>query len=213
MSKEFEDAIRMLEEALQKKPDDIEIHERLLKALVRSRCFSKVPGGFVKMVHTKPLWTQFHYEIMMTLVFMGAGTSIRQEFQVLTGRDPREVFYWYGLGLVSQALTDQRAAVMAYRAAIEADPSYAPAYHNLGIALRLSGKESEALACHEKAISICPNLAEAYYALGVMYMKPGQYLKAKSYFAEFVRVAPPYLDTYVQEAEQSLLLLSRATRT
>jgi tetratricopeptide (TPR) repeat protein len=215
MDKELNDAIRMLKKVLQKQPDDLEIHERLLKALVTAGFFTEIPEYFISMVRVKPLWTQFHYEIvgMMNMVSSSAGgQAIRHEFQVNTEKNPKEVFYWYGLGLINQTLSDQPAAATAYLAAIKADPSYAPAYHNLGVALRLCGEWSEALACHEIAVKISSNLAEAHYALGVMYMRQSQYVEARSHFTEFVRLAPPYLDTYVQEAEISIAALSKVPR-
>ena len=112
-------------------------------------------------------------------------------------------------------------AIEAYKAAISADPSYAPAYSGLGDAYMGSGNSEQALAAYQEEVRVAPNDAQAHYDLGYFYNAMGRYGEAFAPLTRAKQLNPGFTEAfyelgvaYLQTAdyEKALAFFGSATR-
>jgi tetratricopeptide (TPR) repeat protein len=83
-------------------------------------------------------------------------------------------------------------AVGECRAALAADPTWAPAYYHLGCARARRGEDEEAAACFRKALELNPSSTEAHCALAHVLARLGQSGPARSEYQEATRLTPSW---------------------
>lgn len=88
--------------------------------------------------------------------------------------DPRNVYAFYNLGVVSAAQDDPVRADYHYRIALGLDPVYVPALLNLGLLVAEAGGTEEALELYQRAALVAPSIASTHYRLGVLYASMGR---------------------------------------
>ncbi len=80
----------------------------------------------------------------------------------------------YNLGVLLQDKGQIDEAEANYRAALQWNPNFAPAYRALGLVLKEQGKLDEATAYLRHALELQPNSADAYCNLGSVYKDLGR---------------------------------------
>jgi adenylate cyclase len=115
-----------------------------------------------------------------------------------------EAYEWYLKGRHALARRNEaslRAAIDAFRKAVEADPSYAQAWSGLadGLALLPSFGATprgevlpEARRAAERAVSLDPGLGEAHASLGLVAQNEWAWIEAEREFAKANDLAPSY---------------------
>ncbi len=88
----------------------------------------------------------------------------------------------YTLGRAYKGKGDLDNAAVAYRRAVELDPSAVMAWVSLGIALRARGKLGEAIECYRRALALKPNLGEAQHGLAVALRDKGDMQAALEHY-------------------------------
>ncbi|MCW5937224.1 MAG: hypothetical protein KIT11_07960 [Fimbriimonadaceae bacterium] len=91
-------------------------------------------------------------------------------------------------------------SVGAYRDAVLADPSYAPAYVGMGNAFLLEGKTDHAKAAYRTALAKDAKNLEAGYQLGLVAQMDGDYRGAVAQWRGVVSLTPTYKDTFARMA-------------
>lgn len=119
-----------------------------------------------------------------------------------------EAYEWYLKGrylIARRSEPSLRAAVEAFRKAVEADPDYAQAWSGLadGLALLPSFSPTpvgevlpEARRAAERAVSLDPGLGEAHAALGLVAATEWSWAEAKREIAKAIDLAPSYATAY-----------------
>jgi adenylate cyclase len=119
-----------------------------------------------------------------------------------------EAYEWYLKGRHVIARRDEaalRAAIDAFRKAVEADPNYAQAWSGLadGLALLPSFSATlvgevlpEARRAAERAVSLDPGLGEAHASLGLVAFTEWSWSEAEREIANAIDLAPSYATTY-----------------
>ena len=103
--------------------------------------------------------------------------------------------YNLGLGLIYLNRYDE--AEVAYRKAIELNPSDAATYSNFGLLLHKNMKRyKEAEASYQKAIELNPLDATAYYNLGNLLKNLKRYEEAEAAYRKAIELEPLYAATY-----------------
>ncbi|MBI3370704.1 MAG: tetratricopeptide repeat protein [Betaproteobacteria bacterium] len=92
-------------------------------------------------------------------------------------------------------------ALQCYRQAIEADPSFAPAYMNLGIALQATQDLAGAIASYQRAIALDPGYAAARYNLGLTRLVLGEYAQAEVDFRAVLGLRAEFPEAWVALAD------------
>jgi tetratricopeptide (TPR) repeat protein len=93
-----------------------------------------------------------------------------------------------------EAMRDQ--AAVAYRRALELDPSLVPALINLANIHYSRDELVEAQALYERAIALESGFFEAHFNLGNIYHDLNQFAQAERCYAEALRLNPYYADTH-----------------
>jgi len=102
--------------------------------------------------------------------------------------DRPESHYNIGNHLANQG--DFFAAERAYRAALQRDPQFVPAYVNLAELQRASGGESLGIATLRRGLAAVPDAPALHYALGLALHRQGEAGAALAELAEAARLGP-----------------------
>ena len=193
MNERMSETLALLRGAAEKRPDDINIRQKLFDAYLRAGLFDEAVQAFTALVRTQPEWPQFHFDTLAC----GLGGSLAEvhvAFERAADGQPGDALVWYGLGFIWQLLDDQEAAGAAFRQGIAADPQFAALHYNLGVVLMDDAKQA---AEHlHRAVACSPTMAEPHFPLGTIYMTQDRH-KAAHHFREFIRLAPAYLHGYI----------------
>lgn len=203
MNEDTTEALALLRRAAAKRPDDVGIMQKLFAACIQTGLFDDATQAFFDLVTSRPDWPQVHFETLGR----HAGRMLAQmldAFERAATGQPSNSLGWYGIGLVQQLLQNQQAAADAFRKGLTAMPRFAALHYNLGVALM--DDVAEATEELYQASACSGTMAEPHYALATNYMMTDSD-KAIYHYREFVRLAPPHLRAYVDQAQMSLHLL------
>ena len=159
-------AIAVLESALRKYPQDLELNLELGQALIEIT--DRQPEG---------------------LGYLRTAVALQPKSPV-----PRKALAKahdnLGQALRGQGKLDE--AIAEYRKAIEIDKKFAAAHFNLGKALRDQGKLNEAIAEFRKAIEINPKNAPTHFNLGRIFSKQGNLDEAIAEYRKVIETDPRF---------------------
>jgi tetratricopeptide (TPR) repeat protein len=148
----------------------------------------------------QPDWTQLHFEIVDYAVKRERlAKPLYEPLYQMIQKKPKDAQLRYMMGLLMQALGDQRAAIAEYEEATRLDPSHAVAWHNLAVA-HSSTDPAKSIELWQTATRLNPRLAEAHFALGAILMRVGKRREAVESFRKFVPLAYPHLEAFRQQA-------------
>jgi tetratricopeptide (TPR) repeat protein len=218
--------ISLLRTAARANPDDPKICMDLMIGLCRKGQSREAITEFVTFVKHCPEATQLHHDFLVRLSRgNGLANELFQGFRQAAQdtHDGDAYLVYYGFGLLYAGLGMHVEAIPVYEESIRRNGEYAAAYHNLGLSLHFSGalaKDPERTRLTAQAIDACriatgksSTLAEPHFFLGVILMKEEDPIPAFSHFAEFIRLAKPYLASHVPEAEISIGVLREKIKT
>jgi tetratricopeptide (TPR) repeat protein len=168
--------------------------------LLRDHRGEEAVGEFLGIVEYAGDWPQLHFEIIDYAVkreFMG--DRIYPPLYKMLEKKPNDAKLLYVMGLVLQAINDQRAAAAAFEKAIEIRSDFAAAHHNLGIAL--SGSDLDrAIESLRTATRLDPRMPEAHFALGSLLLRAGRRKEGIDAFRRFAPLAYPHLEAFKNQA-------------
>lgn len=99
-------------------------------------------------------------------------------------------------GDVKRDAGDLAGAEVAYRAAIEADPTYGPAHKELGAILFLQKRNDEAIPAFREAVKLDANDDAAWYDLAHALRKSGSHAEAVDAYKAYITLKPHNPDPY-----------------
>ncbi|MDH5358248.1 MAG: tetratricopeptide repeat protein [Gammaproteobacteria bacterium] len=101
----------------------------------------------------------------------------------------------YGNALAGQ--NKFKDAVMAFRKAIDIDPTVAEIHFNVGILLTNLNRTDEAITSYKKAVSLKPSLTDAHYNLGTALQEQGKFEYAAKSYQKAVDCEPGFFEALV----------------
>lgn len=180
------DALKVLEQGLQRLPSSYEIFTIYVNYLLNARRYDDVIETFKtmnlrQMENDPEVWN-----------FLGAAYSNKGDFEkaleayeMALSIDDQYAVVYKNIGAVQFSIflkTNERSifrrALESFRKAVEINPNYAPAYNGLGGAYLQVGNLDGAIFCLSKALEIDPDLPHALYNLGFAYLQKGEKAKA-----------------------------------
>jgi tetratricopeptide (TPR) repeat protein len=209
-----DEAASFFSRALEQQPDLAAAHDGIGRAALTSGRFATAVTHLEAALHADPSASAVHYPL--ALAYRGLGRTAEAESHLrLRGEvrpavpDPlmaelggllESAVVFEGQG--DRALTrgDARAAVTAFRRALELAPERAAIKQKLATALAVAGDLSAALPLYQQLLDADPDFAEAHYSLGVIHAGRGQLVEAARRFAAAVRADPDYLQARLQLA-------------
>jgi type IV pilus assembly protein PilF len=126
-----------------------------------------------------------------------------EEFQNAIKQDPKNPYFYKGLGLAYATLKRFDDAVGAFRKALELNPYYADVRNDLGMALMLSGKRQEGKAEFLAAFNDPTNPTPEISArnLGQAYFEEKNNAEAANWFRSSLNRNKAYPDAYLGLAD------------
>jgi tetratricopeptide (TPR) repeat protein len=100
------------------------------------------------------------------------------------------------LGLVLECMGDTDGAAEAFKAGIDAEPTYARTHSNYGNILLRRGQTDEAIASFQKAVDSAPECATTHFNLAVAYKNTHDYPRAIASFEQAVECDPKWADAH-----------------
>jgi tetratricopeptide (TPR) repeat protein len=208
------EAASFFSRALEQQPDLAAAHEGMGRAALTSGRFADAVKDLEAALARDPAASAVHYPL--ALAYRGLGRTVEAESQLRLRGDVRpglpdplmaevaglleSAIVFEGQG--DRALTrgDARAAVAAFRRALELEPERAAVKQKLATALAVAGELRPALVLYEELLDANPDFAEAHYSLGAIHLGSGQLAQAVARFAAAVRADPGYLHARLQLA-------------
>ncbi len=152
----YDEAIVEYRKALEKDPEQANIHGNLAEALSQTEKFDEALAEYQKAIELKPDDSALYTNMGVLLTKMGKQQESQEAFKKAAAINPGSAaqnFYNLGATLVNSGKSADAAE--AFKQAIAADPNFAEAYYQLGISL--SGNPStmpDAIKALEKYIQI-----------------------------------------------------------
>lgn len=184
------DALKVLEQGLQRLPSSYEIFTIYVNYLLDARRYDDVIEIFnamnLRQMENDPeVWN-----------FLGAAYSNKgdldkalEAYEMALSIDNQYAVVHKNIGAVHFSIflkTKERSsfqkALQSFKKAIEINPGLASAYNGLGGAYLYAGNLEGAVYCLEKALELDPNFSNALYNLGLAYLQKGERTKALQSF-------------------------------
>lgn len=119
------------------------------------------------------------------------------DYSEVVKTQPKNAHAQYKLGFAYHGGNKPAEAEQAYRAAIAADPKYAPAYNNLAwLLVQRRQKLDDALRFAKKAVALAPEAAQFQDTLGTVYLARGEPDQAITPLQKAAASKPPQAEFY-----------------
>jgi tetratricopeptide (TPR) repeat protein len=208
------EAASFFSRALEQQPDLVAAGEGMGRAALASGRYADAVEHLEAALGREPAASALHYPLALAYRGLGrtaeAESHLRRRGDVRPGIPDPLMAELAGLlesavvfeGQGDRALTrgDARAAVTAFRRALELAPERAAIKQKLATALAVAGELPAALVLYEELLAANPDFAEAHYSLGAIHLGRGQLPQAAARFAVAVRADPTYLQARLQLA-------------
>jgi protein O-GlcNAc transferase len=127
----------------------------------------------------------------------------RQSFESAVKDNPKNPYFYKGLGVTYLRLRRIDDAISAFRKALDLNPYYADVRNDLGTALLLAGKREEGKKEFMTVFNdpTNPNVAQTARNLGQAFLEEKDYKKALSWFQTSQQKDPKYPDAYLGLAD------------
>lgn len=209
------EALSLLNEIMQAKPEDVEGQELLGMALFMSRKFEDAKAAFVQLTRMAPMsatgWVNLGAVQNVLKEHQAATKSLRKAIQ----RDKKSASAYYNLGIAQRAMKMNSMAISAYREAIRIDPKMAEAYTNLGNLYVEMNNLSQAVRLLEDGVARCPGAKKIEAVLEKARMAKagvsrteaplGRLVDEKELSRRQIRTAPRQLDAAARNHERETL--------
>jgi superkiller protein 3 len=137
---------------------------------------------YQKAIELDPDCASAHFNLAVAFVQAGNFREAESQYrQALPGRPSAATHNGLGFALARQSRTDE--AVAEFRAAIDADPKFTPAYNNLADALVRQGNLEEAARYYERSLAEKPSAA-GYNRLSAILRRLGKTEEAEAQLAK-----------------------------
>ncbi len=179
-------ALGMLEDALQQAPDVAAAHYRLGR-LYASRDRAKSSAHLEQALRLEPDYREAHYLLANAYTLAGRVEDAQRQLDLFEQADPQPRRHYadplldaldalrasdartlYERGLALQNAGDLQQALALYNAVLEVDPDHAQVHVSLIAVHGMLGDVRQAVLHFERATALNPDIAEAHYNLGLV---------------------------------------------
>ena len=201
-------ALRMLEAALQREPDVAAVHYRLGR-LYASRDRAKSSAYLERALGIEPDYREAHYLLANAYTLAGRAADARRHLELFEQADPRPRRHYadplldaldelraqdartlYEEGLAQQNAGELQQALALYNAVLEIDPDHAQAHISLIAVHGMLGDDRQAVLHFERATALNPDIAEAHYNLGLLRHYARDFKAAAAAFSKALEINP-----------------------
>ena len=204
------EALRLLREAPPDQADSGELLAKLGAALRETGDLKGAAAAFERAQQADNQNPELLNDLAVTYAGLGRTADARRLFKVLLERAPASATTWFNLGLFELQNRRQADAVVAFRRAVEIEPSYGDAWYALGSALVGTDRRLAADAWRH-AEPLLPHNYDLLFNLGMLLADGDAPADAIPYLQRFVREAPRprYADDIVRVRSALARLVDR----
>ncbi len=189
-------AVRHFRQATRLKPDYIEPHMRLAKALMSQGSYEEAIEHFRQALRIKPDAAEPHNNLGMALMSLERfDEAIKHYGQALRIR-PEYTAAHSNLGIALMLQGKLGGAISKFREALRLDPDYAEAKSNLGSALLSQGNLEEATEQFRQSLQLDPNQAQARSNLGFALVSKGELDQGIHEFRQALELSPGHAEAH-----------------
>jgi arylsulfatase A-like enzyme/Flp pilus assembly protein TadD len=204
------EAVRLLREAPADQADSGELLAKLGAALRETGDLKAAAAAFERAQRADNQNPELLNDLAVTYAGLGRTADARRLFKVLLERAPASATTWFNLGLFELQNGGQADAVVAFRRAVEIEPSYGDAWYALGSALVDTDRRLAADAWRH-AEPLLPHNYDLLFNLGMLLADGDAPADAIPYLQRFVREAPR--PRYAEDIVRVRSALSRLGRS
>lgn len=160
-----EQAIPLLQKALEFHPNDPDVTNNLALALGRSQVFGEAERFFQRALELKPDFPDVHSNMGNMYARQGNHTRAIECFQKALDISSEHAQAHYGIALSLSFRGEYEEAEGHFLNALALDPSFAEAHNNLGALYQETGDLHRAIRCFQEALRHNPSYSSARFNL------------------------------------------------
>ena len=177
-SGDYEEAIQIYKELIERNPDNARYHNSLGIALQGMKRYEEAFGEKQKAVELDPENADYHDSLSVTLHEMGKYEEALEETRKAVELEPESARYHDSFGTTLHGMGRYEEALKEKRKAVELEPENARYHDSLGVTLHDMGRYEEALKEKRKAVELEPKNVRYHGSLGDTLEEMGRYEEA-----------------------------------
>jgi len=201
---ETEEAVRVLDEAMQAGIDDAETLGRIGEIYRILKQYDKANIALVQALEKEP--QNENYLLSLARSYNGAGKyqEAITKYQALLEIKPDEFTYYLEMGRQYKGIGDYNQALAQYQKVAEIKPQALEGYYFQADLYQEQEKFDEAIRLYQKALEIRPNHYESLLNLGRSYLGTGEYGRAIEQYRLAIESVPDRVEAYYHLGEAYL---------
>ena len=193
---QFPPLIEKLRALTKSHPKAFELWNMLGMALEGNHRISDATSAFQQAASLSPGNADVLLNFASNLSKVGDTATLRGVLLALLEADSQKRSTFNSAGVLLYQHNAMQEAEIAFRRALDLDPSYADAYNNLGIVMSAQSRHVAAIKNFRSALAAAPNAPEAYNNLGNALRRSGEFAESVSYFEQAIALKPNYKDAF-----------------
>jgi tetratricopeptide (TPR) repeat protein len=194
--KQFDQAIRHHERAIELRPDYAPAYNNLGAALRAAGRIDEAVARYRQALALKPDFASASYNLANAQLEQGNAADSAASFRQSLQSTPNSVEAHNNLGTALARKGDIPAAMTELRAALAIDDRSVHAHRNLGNMLIDAGRRAEGMAHLERAATIAPSEPEAVYDIGTILLQEQDFAGAAARFEAALKIKPDWAEAY-----------------
>jgi protein O-GlcNAc transferase len=190
---DFDSAIRLIESAVERDPDNPIYHANLGNVLKDAGRLTDAIAAYRLALELKPGDAAIHNNLGYVLQVSGMIEEGIAHYRKAISLRPDNYRAHYNLGNALFLAGKSAEAVTAFRDAARLNPRFADVWDHLGTALQRLGRAAEAEACFRRWIEIDPDSADAFHALALDLQQQGRIDEAFDAYQRAIALRPDFL--------------------
>lgn len=189
-AQQMERAMRSVEEASRREPQNPTVLYLLAHAYVRLDRFPEARDTLMRLVGTFPDNVPARFDLAGILYNLGDDIQAIRHYQEILKRDPQLGKASFNLGSIFLKRAGYTEAIAHLEQAVHSAPELIGPHLNLAQAYLGRGALAKAQEQYEAALQLHPGEIQALLGLGMIHQRQGDMPKAQEYFRDAVRMAP-----------------------
>jgi tetratricopeptide (TPR) repeat protein len=188
---QFDQASTSLAKALEEKPQDSQVSNKLAEAYQKSGQLDNAAEVYMSLAESNPNDAKFYYSTIIRM-FDEAGMTDKAiaTLQKMIELNPQDADAIYNLGYMYVKLERWDESIATFNRALEMRPDFTYAYLQLGYVYTKLKKFSEGVKVYKKLVEIDPKNGDGWMSIGVCYMQIKQFAPAVAPLKKAIELRP-----------------------
>ncbi|MES2040339.1 MAG: tetratricopeptide repeat protein [Pseudomonadota bacterium] len=190
------DAVGYYQQALQAKPDDADLNNKLGDVFYDQQDYAKAETQYRLALKAKTDFPEAELNLGLTLDALGQFAAALPCYQRVIQQQPANHLAYFNLAVTLTSLGQVEEARISYEKVLELKPGFSHAHFNLAALLQRHDLLDEAEEHYLRTIEANPQHFAAHCNLGVIYEAKRQFTQAKEQYLQALRIHPQHAETH-----------------